>query len=343
MRYFRHSCGAVAAVFIFLISDARAQDASIEQLLKKLPPPEQFVRSPAESALRQKDPALDDAAAKEAMLALQARNFSRAANLAHQLLVRYPQSYGAQCLNATTASALGQIGEATFSVRQAIRLRPDLAVAHFMFGNLEIAQQHYDAALPHFQKAAELEPKNPIALIFLSECCAKLGRPKEGLDYAKRATVAAPGFLGSWVQLARVEKSVGQMDETLSALKRAADLSPDNAQLLAAIGSLYLGQNRVAEAIPLLQHAAELAPNEAFLQSQLGQAYQKKGRHHDAAKAFEQATRSNPADRVSWEHLAEEYRALGRKSEAGRAAARARLLPTTTPLKSEGTRKGKDS
>ena len=114
-----------------------------------------------------------------------------------------------------------------------------------------------------------------------------------------------------WFQLARVEKAVGHNDETLSALKHAAEIAPDNVPLLAMVGSACIQQNRTDEAIPLLQHAAEISPNEAVLQSQLGLAYQKQGKHADSAKAFERATQLAPTDRQNWERLAEEYRALG--------------------------------
>ncbi len=192
-------CGLLVALLIVLIPCASAQDASIDELLKKLPSPEELAKPAVDKALQQPDPALKDPLAREVLLALQAQNFPRAADLSHQLLVRYPKAAGALCMNATTATAVGQIGEASFSLRKAISLRPDLAVAYFMLGNLEIRQQHYDVALPHFQKAAELEPKNPIAFVFLSQCYAKLGRGNEGIDYAKRATVAAPGFCGRLV------------------------------------------------------------------------------------------------------------------------------------------------
>lgn len=318
---------AVLALFAIFVPCAWAQDASIDQLLEKLPPPEKFAPPPVATGLSTTDPAPKDPLAKEMALALQSRDFPRAASLAHQLLVRYPQSAGALCMNATAATALGQFAEAGFSLRKAITLQPDLAIAHFMLGNLEVAQQHYEASLPHFQKAAELEPKNPIALVFLSECYAKIGRRNEGIDYAKRATTAVPGFVGGWLQLARVEKSVGHMAETISALKHALDASPDNVQLLVLVGSSYISQNRSAEALPLLRHAAEVAPNEFLVQANLGLAYQNQKQHQEAVKAFERATEIMPNDRAGWEHLAEEYRATEQSAKAKRATERAQSLP----------------
>src|ERR1700704_4745731 len=130
MRFCFLCRGLFSAVLIVLIPHVRSQDASIDQLLEKLPPPEKFAPPSVEGALEQTDPAVKDPLAGEMILAFQARNFSRAADLSHQLLVRYPQSAGAHFMNGATAANLEQFGEASFSLRKAINLQPNLAIAH---------------------------------------------------------------------------------------------------------------------------------------------------------------------------------------------------------------------
>ena len=159
-----------------------AQDASIDQLLKKLPPPEKFAKSPVERALQQPDPADKDPLLKDIVQALRMRNGQRAFNLSHQLIQRHPESPAAYCINAIIAAGLRQYAEASSNLRKAIELRPNLAFAYFLLGDVEATQQHFGAALPHFQKVAELEPKNPIAWIYLSACAEKAGRKQESLD-----------------------------------------------------------------------------------------------------------------------------------------------------------------
>ena len=319
MRFCSFCRRLLAASFLILLPQARSQDASIDALLKKLPPPETFAAPSAEAALKQAGPAMQDPLAREIALAVQAQNFSHAADLAHQLLARFPKSAAAHFMNGSIAANLGRKGEASFSLRRAIKLQPDFAIAHFMLGNLEVAQRKYDAALPHLQKAVELEPKNPIALIFLSECEAKTGHIKEALDYAKRATVASPAFVESWFQLARVEKAVGHTDEALSALSRAAELAPDNAQLLATVGYSYLSENRFVEAIPLLRHAAEIEPNDALVQAQLGYCLLVTEQLDDAISYLKRATSLNPQYPEAWEHLASAYQNQGRHRDAIKA------------------------
>jgi superkiller protein 3 len=240
-----------------------------------------------------------------------------------------------------------------------------------MLGNVEAWQQHFATALPHFQKAAELEPKNPVALVIVSVCAERAGRKQQALDYAKRTTAVSPAFVGGWIQLARVERALAHSQETLAALNRAAGLLPDNAYILATVGYGYINLNKIPEAIPPLQHAAKISPKDFLVQSQLGYclqatgridaaidhlkkgaslnknygpvwdhlgvAYQKQGRHRDAVKAFERATQIMPTYRLSWQRLAQEYRALGQTANADRAASRAQSLPA--PASGTGAKK----
>ena len=260
----------LVSFLIFLVPCACAQDASIDQLLKKLPPPEKFALPHAERALQKTDPAAKDPLAKEMGTALRMRDFSRAENLSAQLIKRYPQSVGAYCMHATIEMDLRRYANAVADLRKAIDLQPKLALSYFLLGNAEAMQQHFATALQHFRKAAELEPKNAAAWAFLSACAERAGRKQESLDSAKRATTVSPAFLGGWFQLARAEKALGHTNETLSALTRAAEISPDNVYLLAVVGFSYINLNRIPQAVPLLQHAAQMQPTNFLVQSQLG-------------------------------------------------------------------------
>ena len=348
-----------------------AQDASIEQLLKKLPPPEKLVKPSVERALEQSDPALRDSMVSDIAAAWRNRNIARALELARRLALRYPHSAGSQCLQGVLALELRQYGEGATAFRRSIAIQPTFALSHFGLAVIEGVQGRFSAAMPHLLQFSRLEPKSPSGWQALSDCAQRLGRKEESLTYARRAAAVAPGSIGTWLQLARAENALGHTDGTLHALTRAAEVSPDSATILSLVGFSYINLNRIPQAIPPLQRAAKLAPKDFLVQSQLGYclqatgqldagithlrlgaslapknygpvwdhlgvAYQTKGLHADAAKAFEKATQIMPKSRLSWQHLAAEYRALGRTADATRAASRAQSLPA-----SSGQGKGK--
>src|SRR5947207_9807295 len=127
---------AIAGIFLgcalLIVSPANAQDASIDRLLSKLPPPEKIAKPNPQKALQQNDPAEKDPLVKQIIKAELTRNFPRALGYSRTLVERYPRSAGAQCLRGFLALALRQYGEASAALRASITLRPNLALAHYL-------------------------------------------------------------------------------------------------------------------------------------------------------------------------------------------------------------------
>lgn len=344
-----------------------AEDATVDQLLKKLPPPEKFVQSPTDRIVLDARTLDNDPAVKQLVEALRFRNFGRALDLARGLAQRYPNNPVAHSVHGAIAYGMRQFGEAAAACHRAIALRPTYANPHVGLGFIELAQNRPAAAIPHFQKFAELEPKQPGPWLLLSACHERLGAKQKAVEEAKHATEVSPASAGAWVQLARTEKTVGNASETLRAILRAADLLPDSAYMMATVGYGYINLNRIREAVGPLQRAAHFSPNDFLVQSQLGfcllttgqteaaiehlrqgaklapnyapvwehlgLAYARQGRHRDAVNAFERATKIMPGYQQAWQHLAEEYRLLGRPAEAEQASQRAARLKNLSPNK----------
>ena len=217
MRLFRSVPILAALILGALVYPAiGAEDASIDRLLRKLPPPEKIVRQP--------DPLLNDPLAKKAIAAINARNFPRALGLARQLTQRYPRNPVAHSLRGSLAYALRQFAEASSEFRSTIGLQPKFSFAYFWLGLAEAAQNHYATALQNFQELARLEPKAEFAWVASSECAGRLGRHQESRDYAKRAVAIAPGSAAAWLQLARAESALGNKTAAQRALVRAKEL-----------------------------------------------------------------------------------------------------------------------
>src|ERR1043166_4236752 len=358
-----------ALAILFLVASSRfafaAQDASIDQLLKRLPAPEKLVKPSVERAVEQRDPALQDKMGSDILTIWRNGKISRALELSRTLVQRYPRSAGAHCLRGVLALELRQYGEAAVAFRQSVAVQNGFALSHFGLAVVEATQGHFSAAMTPLLKLSRLEPNSPLVWEILSDCAQRLGRKEDSVTYARRATVLAPAAIDTWLHLARAENSLGHTEGTLSALTRAAEVSPDSATILSLVGFSYINLNRIPQAIPPLQRAARLAPKDFLVQSQLGYclqatgqvdagithlrlganlapktygpvwdhlgvAYQKKGQHAEAVKAFEKATQIMPKYRLSWQHLAAEYRILGRVDDANRAASRAQSLPSSS-------------
>jgi len=342
------------------IISAHAEDASIDKLLSKLPPPEKIIQPSARKAVEQSDPAFNDALVTQTLVAVRLRNFQLAMGLSRKLTEKYPRSAGAQALRGAVAYGSQQYGEASAAFRAATNINSKYAFAYFGLAAVEATQGQYAAAIPHLQQVLKLQLNAAAAYYVLSDCAFHLGRKEESAVYARKGTALAPSDGYMWLQLARAEKSLGHSDATLNAIAKAAEVAPDSGMMLAVLGFSYINLNRIPQAIPPLQRAAKLLPHNYLVQSQLGYclmtvgqtdaaigylrtgsnlnsnygpvwehlgvAYQKRGRHRDAVDALEKATRLMPSSRYAWKHLADAYQATGRSGDAQRAAARAQQL-----------------
>jgi tetratricopeptide (TPR) repeat protein len=201
-------------------SATRGQDASIDQLIKKLPPPEKV----AKSAIQQSDPAARDPLAQQILAAAKERNFGNALNFSRRLAERYPKSLGAHFIHGQLALALHHLPEARAAFRVSISLQPKFALGYIGVGAVEAVQNHFASALSQFQIVTRLEPKAEIGWEASSGCAERLGRLSESLEYAKRATIVAPSSTAAWLQLARAEKAAGHNQAALNAFSRADQL-----------------------------------------------------------------------------------------------------------------------
>src|SRR5207253_9964563 len=116
---------------LFAVTSALAEDASIDRLLNKLPPPEKLVKPPVQRAMEQPDPAFQDPIGRQTLQAIMTDNIPQALYLNRKLTERYPRSLGAQYLRGVMAWTVHQYGEAYSSFRAATKNEPPASAAPF--------------------------------------------------------------------------------------------------------------------------------------------------------------------------------------------------------------------
>ncbi len=359
----------IALVGLHAASGQTVKDPTVDDLIKKLPPPEKLVKPPVTRAVEKAGETLTDKdpLVRQMLSLINARRYPDALKVARVVAQNHPRSEAAHGLHGALAFVLNQRTEALAAFRAATVAAPRSTFGYFFIAVIEADGNHFSAAIPPLQKLVEIDPHDYIGFYALSDCAHHVGRNQDALTYAKKATALAPASPFCWVQLALCERTLGHTDGTLTALTKAADVSPDTAPLLASVGYSYINLDRTAQAIGPLQRAARMMPGNYLAQSQLGYcylingqtnaaidrlrkatslksdygpgwehlglAYQKAGRHREAVNAFERASRLLPTSARPWQHLAQEYTAVGRSADAQNAANRARQLGGSTRSK----------
>jgi tetratricopeptide (TPR) repeat protein len=192
---------------------ARAADESIDRLLNKLPPPTKLV-----------DPAISDPLTKQINTAIQSHNFGVALDLSRRLAARYPKSLSSQMVHAGLAASIREFREATRAYNAALALRPDFPPAYIGLAIVNASQNRFDVALSDFQHITRALPQADIGWIGSSACAEKLGRMKDSLAFARKATAVAPSSAGAWLQAAHEESLAGNAPASKADLAQATEL-----------------------------------------------------------------------------------------------------------------------
>ena len=105
-----------------------------------------------------------------------------------------------------------------------------------------------------------------------------------------KACQGAPGKMRPLLQLSRTEQGAAALD----LLDRAQQIAPDDPDLAAERGKVYLNNGRAAEALRDFGRALALAPNDPHALNNRGVALEQLGQHAAARSDFEHALRIDP-------------------------------------------------
>ncbi len=211
---------------------------------------------------------------------------------------------------------------------QALASDARVPLAHVALGQVEQYTGHHDLAAQEFQRAVDLNPKDPEALTGLASSVRDLGRNSEAEAIFIRAANLRPDDWNGYNNLGLFYKRVGRTADAIRQIKRAIELSPDNSGLYANLGSFYLDTgdpSMLPEAERAFNKSIALSPNyKAY--ANLGIAFSAEHRFTDSINANRRALAFNSQDYQVWSNLAECYEWLGDERGAQDARRRAREL-----------------
>jgi tetratricopeptide (TPR) repeat protein len=116
----------LSCIFVLSITSSfAAEDASIDRLLSKLPPPEKIIKPSAPQAQQRTDPVLQDELFIGGFVAANMGNSSQARFYFRKLAEKYPQSETALIFWGEFAYRLRYYDEATAAFQKALALAPN--------------------------------------------------------------------------------------------------------------------------------------------------------------------------------------------------------------------------
>lgn len=189
--------------------------------------------------------------------------------------------------SAVRLSGADNFERAVSLLREAIRLDPDSAEAHFQMGLLLAGRNRAAEALEHLTRADQLAP---------------------GARVFNRAAVQ--------VRLARAYERSGDFKKAAESYQRAIRLLPYNVDCLVSLAGALLKLTRSVEAETVVRRAMELRPDDVDLRYHLGNALAQQKKLESAAAEFRIVLREHPDHALAHGNLGAVLHARGKADEA---------------------------
>jgi serine/threonine-protein kinase len=218
------------------------------------------------------------------------------------------------------------IEQASTNLDRAVHLNDRLAGPYDSLGRLHTGLGRYDLALQEFQKALDINSRDPDVLIGMAGAYEHMSRVADAEASYKKAIALRPDYWDSYNSLGSFYDRQGKFTEAVAQYKKVIELTPDNATAYSNLGAEYMSigdaaSNRLAEGA--LKKSIQIAPSYAGY-ANLGSFYIGLDRYDDAAAMTRKALELNDKDYRVWCNLLLAER--NRNSEAGANIAKARTM-----------------
>ena len=196
--------------------------------------------------------------------------------------------------------------EALRYCREAAGLNATLPATFVTLGRIHDAAGQQDLALQEFQKALDLEPRNPDALQGMARTYESLGRIKEAEEIFRKATILRPDYWDGYNKLGAFYFRQRRLPEAEVQYRRVLEITPDNGAAYSNLGVVLKQQEKAEEATAMYRKAIELNPTYSSYNNLANMLFNQQN-FAGAAAMYEKALQLNDKDYQLWGNLANAY------------------------------------
>ena len=200
--------------------------------------------------------------------------------------------------------------------KKALEMDPDDPKAHINLGTALEETGQPDAAIVHFQKAIDLNPVNAAAYSAMASLLVRIGKAGDAVSYYEKSIQLKPDDANLRNGLGLVLANTGHSADAFAQYRKALEIDPANGDSYAHLGVALAQSGQADEAIPLLEKALELNPKNEPAESNLGAALAQKGRLDDAITHCQKALALNRNDAQAHTNLAIALANAGKSEDA---------------------------
>lgn len=217
------------------------------------------------------------------------------------------------------ATALRKPEEAIRIYESVIATHPEHAGAHYALGIVRIRSGQLSEAVAPLERAASLDPANPLPLVALARVSAQGGDLKLAQTQVGKALEIDPDYADALELRGDIYMTQGDRAKALADFSAAAGKASTHPMLRVKIGMLQQGAGKDAEAVTAYEEALKLDPRLAIALNNLAWIDAERGKDLDLALSrAQQAVEIAPANPDFHDTLGWVHRARGELAEAER-------------------------
>jgi tetratricopeptide (TPR) repeat protein len=163
------------------------------------------------------------------------------------------------------------------------------AASYLFTARMLLRQDFGPVAEDYAKKAAELDPKLPLAHFLLGELNLYHSKIPEAIAEFERELQLNPGYAPAYYKLADAYSRIQKFDEAEKLLQRSIWLDATSTGPYILMGKVLAKKGEIELAVRALQRALAMDPNNPIPHHLLGQAYRDLGRSEDAERELKVA------------------------------------------------------
>jgi Flp pilus assembly protein TadD len=210
----------------------------------------------------------------------------------------------AYCGLAELALRSGDVDAARAELERAWRSGPDLWRAYALRGELYLAEGELEKAREDFERALASVRYAPAVRAALAEVCYLVGDAERAREQYRNALALSDDRGEYFLGLAKAQEALGEVDAARLAYATAASKAYGDLALAVearkGAGRLAFEAGDLVEAAEHITWAATFAPDDAEIRAYLGKLYLHVGRPAEAAAEFARATELEPRKGDYW-------------------------------------------
>ncbi len=172
------------------------------------------------------DRAIRNPALIEAALAINEDRLHEAEPILRAHLKRDPLDVAAIRLMAQLAARIGRYKDSESLLRRALELAPNFIVARSNLANILYRQNRFEEAVATLDAVLAVESEDVASRNLKAAALGRIGDYDEALTLYDELTQRFPGHAKLWMSQGHLLKTVGRLDDSISAYRTALDIEP---------------------------------------------------------------------------------------------------------------------